>query len=50
VRTFEGGTLPVKAETLCVHSDTPGAANIAAKIRTAFAVHGIQVRPFTNMG
>ncbi len=47
VKTLEGGTLPVKAETLCVHSDTPGAANIAAQIRTALAARGIQVRAFT---
>ncbi len=44
VRSFGGGLLPVDAETLCVHSDTPGAAAIAAQIRNALAVRGIQVR------
>ena len=45
VRTFGGGTLAVKAETLCIHSDTPGAAEIAARIREALDRSGIQVRP-----
>lgn len=33
--TTGGKTLPVKAETICVHSDTPGAASIAAAVREA---------------
>lgn len=33
--TTGGKTLPVKAETVCVHSDTPGAASIAAAVREA---------------
>ncbi len=33
--TTGGKTLPVKAETICVHSDTPGAATIAAAVREA---------------
>lgn len=47
VRTFDGGTLPLKAETLCIHSDTPGAASIAARIREALAKSGITVRSFS---
>lgn len=33
--TTGGKTLPVKAETICVHSDTPGAATIATAVREA---------------
>ncbi|WP_371038474.1 5-oxoprolinase subunit PxpA [Rhodosalinus sp. FB01] len=33
--TTGGKTLPVQAETICVHSDTPGAASIAAAVREA---------------
>jgi 5-oxoprolinase (ATP-hydrolysing) subunit A len=44
VRTFDGGVLPIKAETLCVHSDTPGAADIAAQIRKALAAKGVHVQ------
>lgn len=33
--TVGGKTLPVRAETICVHSDTPGAAGIARAVRDA---------------
>ncbi len=49
VTTVEGGILPIKAETLCVHSDTPGAANIAAQIRKHLESRGIQVQPFVGL-
>jgi 5-oxoprolinase (ATP-hydrolysing) subunit A len=44
VTTFDGEVLPIKAATLCVHSDTPGAADIAAQIRKALAEKGVQVQ------
>jgi UPF0271 protein len=43
VRTFDGGKLPIKAETLCIHSDTPGAINIAVQIRKALANNGVRI-------
>ena len=33
--TAGGGVLPTKAETVCVHSDTPNAVEIAAAVRNA---------------
>jgi UPF0271 protein len=33
--TVGGRTLPVRAQTVCVHSDTPGAAEVAAAVRAA---------------
>ncbi|MCY4035154.1 MAG: LamB/YcsF family protein [Hyphomicrobiales bacterium] len=33
--TTGGGVLPTKAETVCVHSDTPNAVEIAAAVRNA---------------
>jgi 5-oxoprolinase (ATP-hydrolysing) subunit A len=33
--TATGGTIPMRAETVCVHSDTPGAPELAAALATA---------------
>lgn len=36
-KTADGGDITVRAETICVHSDTPNAADVAAAVRTAVA-------------
>jgi UPF0271 protein len=45
VKTGGGNSLPVQAETLCIHSDTPGAPHIAQQIRSALAQRGIPIEP-----
>ena len=45
VAALGGGEARVEAETVCVHSDTPGAPEIARAIRQALAAAGIAVRP-----
>jgi UPF0271 protein len=53
VRMLQQGTVPalgggearVTAQTVCVHSDTPGAPALARAIRQALATAGIQVGP-----
>ncbi len=40
----EGRPIPVVAETLCVHGDTPGAAERAAVLRQGLLAAGIEVR------
>lgn len=32
---IEGGDLPMRAETVCVHSDTPGADRLAQAVNEA---------------
>lgn len=44
VRTHDGATLPVRADTLCIHGDTPGAAAYAAAVRQALEAAGVAVR------
>lgn len=44
-RTREGRAVAVRAETLCVHGDTPGAPEIAAAVRAALESAGIVVAP-----
>lgn len=40
-----GSTLPVSAETICVHGDTPGAPKIAAGIARALRNAGVELLP-----
>lgn len=44
VRTHDGETLPVSAQTLCLHSDTPGAAEIARIIHGRLRAAGVNIR------
>ncbi len=50
VRTTDGSLLPIRAETLCVHGDTPGAPAIAAAVRAALMDAGIRVVAPTRPG
>src|SRR5208337_1042054 len=39
-----GAVIPLKMETICIHGDTPGAAQIAAAVRRALEDSGIIVQ------
>ncbi len=41
----DGSRLPLRAETLCLHGDTPGAAAIARRIHERFRAEGIRIAP-----
>jgi 5-oxoprolinase (ATP-hydrolysing) subunit A len=43
VITWSGVEVPVRAETLCIHGDTPGAAMIAAEVAQALRAKGVGV-------
>ncbi|HLH28098.1 MAG TPA: LamB/YcsF family protein, partial [Acidimicrobiales bacterium] len=43
VESVEGPPVQVHAETICIHADTPGAAEIGPAVRTAIASAGWQV-------
>jgi UPF0271 protein len=45
VTTIDGEVVPLRIDTLCVHGDTPGAAQLAAAIRRALDAEGIEVAP-----
>jgi UPF0271 protein len=45
VEAITGSVIPMPIETLCVHGDTPGAAQIAAQLRAALEAAGVDVRP-----
>ena len=44
VASVDGKVIPLEADTLCMHSDTPGADRIATALRAALDRKGIQVR------
>lgn len=46
VRTADGSVVAIEAQSLCVHGDTPGAAEIARRTRAALLAAGITLAPF----
>jgi UPF0271 protein len=46
VQLADGRTLAIDADTLCLHGDTPGAAELGRRIRVAFSEAGVDVAPF----
>jgi UPF0271 protein len=49
VTSIEGVEVAVDARSVCLHSDTPGAARSAARIRAALEATGIDVRSFVEL-
>lgn len=45
VTAVDGSTLTLDVQTICVHSDTPGADRMAERLRAALTAAGISVRP-----
>jgi 5-oxoprolinase (ATP-hydrolysing) subunit A len=45
VRTVDGNEIEVAADSICVHSDTPGAARLAETIVRKLGENGVEVRP-----
>jgi|SRR3974390_858392 len=43
-----GATIPLNAQTLCLHGDTPGSPAIAAAIRARLTVANVQLVPMTT--
>lgn len=49
VETIAGTTLPITVHTLCVHGDTPGAAELARRLRQGLEAAGVAVRPLAEV-
>ncbi|NUR53370.1 MAG: LamB/YcsF family protein, partial [Acidobacteria bacterium] len=45
VLTADGREVSLKIDTICVHGDTPGAADLTARIRAALVRAGVHVQP-----
>ena len=44
VVAIDGSVVPLEADTMCVHGDTPGSDELAARIRAGLEAAGILVR------
>ena len=50
VETLQGTNLPLRADSICVHGDTPGALELARCVRRAVEETGTEVAPFASRG
>ena len=41
--------IPLVAQTLCVHGDTPGAVELVKRIRQRLEAEGIEVKPMEEV-
>ncbi|NWL10179.1 LamB/YcsF family protein [Paenarthrobacter nitroguajacolicus] len=46
VLAIDGTVVPVLADSLCIHGDTPGAVNMAAAVREGLEQAGVQIEAF----
>ena len=47
--TLDGSVLPIEADTICIHGDTPGASRLAAEVRSALETAGVTVKAFCQV-
>ncbi|HVW41533.1 MAG TPA: 5-oxoprolinase subunit PxpA [Amycolatopsis sp.] len=45
----DGGTVTIEPESICVHGDTPGAVQIARRVRDALIRAGAELGPFSDV-
>lgn len=48
VTSIEGSTVDVQSDSICIHSDTPGAGSLGRKIKAALTKAGIEISPFAS--
>jgi 5-oxoprolinase (ATP-hydrolysing) subunit A len=46
VQAADGSDLPVRARSVCIHGDTPGAVRMARAVRAALTAAGVSLVPF----
>jgi UPF0271 protein len=45
VTAVDGSMLSLEADTICVHGDTPGAADLARRLRAGLEERGVRLSP-----
>jgi len=48
VQASDGTEVSVKADSICVHGDSPGAVEMAVAVREALTAAGVEIRPFVT--
>jgi UPF0271 protein len=46
VRAVDGTVVPVVADSICLHSDTPGAVVLARRVRETLLAAGVELGAF----
>jgi UPF0271 protein len=46
VRAMDGSILKIRAESICVHGDSPGAVAMAAAVKSALSGAGVSLAAF----
>jgi UPF0271 protein len=46
VEAVDGSVVSVRPRSLCVHGDTPGAVEIARRVRDGLVAAGVELRSF----
>jgi 5-oxoprolinase (ATP-hydrolysing) subunit A len=46
IRAVDGSTLKIRAESICVHGDSPGAVAMAAAVKSALEDAGVSIGSF----
>ena len=46
---ISGEEIPVRADTLCLHGDTPGAVQLAADLRSKLEAAGVEIAPLSKL-
>ncbi|MBP1318303.1 5-oxoprolinase subunit PxpA [Herbaspirillum sp. 1130] len=49
IETISGKLIPAKIESICVHSDTPGAIEMAAEVRRRLETAGVTIKAFAGV-
>ena len=49
VSTVEGDRIDIEFESICFHSDTPGAADLVNRMRAELIAHGIRIAPLSEI-
>ena len=48
VRASDGSDVAVRADSICVHGDSPGAVEMAVSVRQALTTSGVDIGPFVQ--
>jgi UPF0271 protein len=50
VTAVDGSTVAIEADTICLHGDTPGAADLARRVRQGLEASGVRIAPPVRRG
>jgi len=48
VTALDGTDIPLEAQSICIHGDTPAAVAIARALRETLAARGVEMKPFAG--